>query len=161
VRHDYPNGLQEIKDYYGDPNPYLRHDGTIHPSWERFTLDYVYLPEPLPLGWDRSIVVHRVRVHVKLTAILDAIFNEIMRENLWGKLVTFDGSYAWRPSRGSQKLSTHSWGIALDLNAGTNPLGSEGDMDPRIVDVFENKGWEWGGRWSRPDPMHFQAAHGY
>lgn len=158
---EFPTGLQKIKDFYGDPIPYLRHDGTIHPSWERFTLSFVYLPEPLPLGWERSMVVHRVRVHNRLVPYLTTVFLEIHKAGLWKKLVTFDGAYAWRPSRGSQKLSTHCWGIAIDLNAGTNGLGEAGDMDPGVVEIFKRNGWEWGGEWNRPDPMHFQAAHGY
>jgi hypothetical protein len=158
---DYPTGLAEIKKYYGDPAAYLRVDGGIHPSWERMMLDYVHLPESLPLGWDRTIKVSRIRVHSKLVQPLSTLLKEIHDFALWDKLQTFDGSYAWRPSRGSQKLSTHCWGIALDLNAMTNGLGEKGDMDPAIIEIFKHHGWTWGGEWSRSDPMHFQACTGY
>lgn len=158
---EFPKGLDEIKKVYGDPAPFLRADGTVHPSWENITLDYVYLPEGLPLGWDRTIKVSRIRVHTKLTHPLSTLLREIHGAGLWDKLHTFDGSYAWRPSRGSQRLSTHCWGIALDLNAGSNGLGEKGDMAPEIIDAFVRHGWTWGGEWSRPDPMHFQAASGY
>ena len=157
----YPVGLDEIKQQYGDPAAYLRVDGGIHPSWERMLLDYVHLPEGLPLGWDRSIKVTRIRVHSTLVVPLEKIFSEIFNSGLWDRMETFDGSYAWRPSRGSQKLSTHWWGIALDLNAASNGLGEVGDMHPDIVKIFKEFGWTWGGEWGRPDPMHFQAASGY
>lgn len=157
----YPEGLAGIKKFYGDPMPYLRHDGTIHPSWERFTLDYAFLPEALPLGWDWSVKVTRVRVHTMLVAPVEKVLKEIHKAKLWDKMYTFDGSYAWRQSRGAQRLSTHCWGIALDFNAATNGLGEKGDMAPEIVEIFERHGWVWGGRWDRPDPMHFQAARGY
>lgn len=57
----------------------------------------------------------------------------------------------------SQPLSMHAWGLAVDFNVSTNRLGTRGDMDPRLVEVFEKWGFEWGGRWSRPDPMHFEV----
>lgn len=158
---NYPNGLAEIKKIYGDPAAFIRADGFVHPTWERQILDFVHLPESLPLGWDRTVKVTRIRVHTNITHAVSKLFKEIHDAKLWDKLHTFDGSYAWRPSRGSQKLSTHCWGIALDLNAGTNGLGEKGDMDPGIIEVFKRHGWVWGGEWERPDPMHFQACSGY
>jgi hypothetical protein len=59
------------------------------------------------------------------------------------------------PRRG---LSFHAFGLALDLNVAGNYYGTRGDMDPRVVEIFERWGFEWGGRWSTPDPMHFQLA---
>jgi len=56
----------------------------------------------------------------------------------------------------SKPLSMHAFGLAVDFNVSTNGLGTTGDLDPRIVAVFEKWGFEWGGRWSRPDPMHFE-----
>jgi hypothetical protein len=56
----------------------------------------------------------------------------------------------------SKPLSMHAFGLAIDLNVSDNPLGSGGNMDPRIVEIFESWGFEWGGLWARPDPMHFE-----
>jgi len=56
----------------------------------------------------------------------------------------------------SKPLSMHAFGLAVDLNVSDNPLGSGGNMDPRIVEIFESWGFEWGGLWARPDPMHFE-----
>ena len=55
-------------------------------------------------------------------------------------------------------LSMHAFGLAVDLNTTTNQLGSRGDMDPRVVEIFDKWGFVWGGRWSRPDPMHFELG---
>jgi len=76
---------------------------------------------------------------------------------------TYGGCFNFRAKRSSSKLSTHSWGIALDLNPETNGMGREGDMAPGIVEVFESFGFTWGGRWSGAgkDPMHFQFCSGY
>jgi hypothetical protein len=156
-----PNGLKEILTTYGDYHPFLRSDYTISPSWERATLGTCWLPMPLRLGWDPSKEVQKIRMHRLITLDAAEIFGRIAKAGLWTKLRTFDGCYAWRAKRGVQKLSTHCWGIALDFNAATNQLGEKGDMDPQIVEIFEGAGWEWGGRWDRSDPMHFQAAKGY
>jgi hypothetical protein len=31
-------------------------------------------------------------------------------------------------------------------------------MDPRVVAIFEKWGFRWGGRWTKPDGMHFELA---
>ncbi|MFN2389581.1 MAG: M15 family metallopeptidase [Actinomycetota bacterium] len=53
-------------------------------------------------------------------------------------------------------LSMHAFGLAVDINVSENGLGTRGNLDPRIVEIFEKWGFEWGGWWSRPDPMHFE-----
>jgi len=54
------------------------------------------------------------------------------------------------------RLSHHSWGIALDVNALENTFGSKADQDQRLVAVMEGWGFTWGGGWLVPDPMHFE-----
>jgi hypothetical protein len=159
---DFPIGFDAIIKEYGDPRLYLRGDGTIHHSWEAIALSSFMLPAALPLGWDESVRVSKVRCHRKVALSLRVVFEEIFAKGLWGQLKTFDGSYAWRVQRGSaKKLSTHCWGIGIDLNAETNQLGTDGDMPPEIVQVFQKHGWTWGGEWARKDMMHFQACSGY
>jgi hypothetical protein len=58
----------------------------------------------------------------------------------------------------AKPLSMHGWGLAVDFNVSTNQLGQKPTMDPRIVAIFDRWGFAWGGRWSRPDGMHFELA---
>lgn len=157
----FPVGWDEVRAEYGDPRPYLRSDGMPTSAWETVTLGYLQLPQGLPLGWDPTTIVHRVRVHHKLLGALGEVLQEIYDKGYWGLLKSFDGSYNWRTQRGSvEHLSMHCWGVAIDLNASTNRLGTKGTMPPEIIHVFKKRDWEWGGIWHRPDPQHFQAAHG-
>jgi len=162
MSHNFPHGLDQIVQEYGNPRLYVREDGTVHHSWEQIALGTAILPEPLSLGWDLETKISRIRIHRKLVGSIGAVFSEIHQKGFWPLIKTFDGCYAWRAKRGQQKLSTHCWGIAIDLNAITNQLGEIGDMPPEIVQIFLKNGWEWGGHWlSRPDPMHFQGCSGY
>jgi hypothetical protein len=73
----------------------------------------------------------------------------------------FGGTFNPRLKRGYNSLSTHTWGIAIDIAPERGALGEEPDIPDFIVDAFERRGFVWGGRWARPDGMHFQAARGY
>ena len=104
-----------------------------------------------------SVTCHRV-VFPQLGAALAEIEERGLAEEIDPK--EFGGCYVPRfigrdPRRG---LSMHAFGLAVDLNVSTNYYGTRGKMDPRIVAIFEKWGFAWGGRWSTPDPMHFELA---
>lgn len=54
------------------------------------------------------------------------------------------------------RLSHHSWGIAVDLNALENPTGVRPRLSTDVVQILERHGFTWGGRWLVPDGMHFE-----
>ncbi len=73
------------------------------------------------------------------------------------KIKTWDGCFNVRYMRGASQWSTHSWGIAIDIDAQWNRFGQRDfAMAPEIAACFEEAGFIWGGRWNRPDAMHFQ-----
>lgn len=78
------------------------------------------------------------------------------------------GGFNWRPIAGTDRLSAHSFGIAVDLNT---ELGGywrwsgrrEGDAGvytnrypAEIVQIMERFGFIWGGKWHHFDGMHFE-----
>jgi hypothetical protein len=158
-----PNGLQEILATFGDIYKYLKADGTVDPKWEIDQMASAPLPYPIPLAWDTSIQAKSMRVHRKLVPTINDVFKAIDAAGLKSKVRTYGGGYSFRAKRTSSKLSTHCWGIAIDLDPTTNALGSAGDMNPGVVEVFRSFGFKWGGDWTGggKDPMHFQFCTGY
>lgn len=72
--------------------------------------------------------------------------------------VVDDWSYQNRVVRGETSAkSNHAFGLAIDVNALANVLGTEGNMPTEVVEQWEREGGDWGGDWSRPDPMHFES----
>ena len=73
-----------------------------------------------------------------------------------------DWGYCYRNVRGStDKLSNHSSGTAIDLNASQHPLGHAGTFTPMqtvLIKALANKyGLRWGGDYlHRKDEMHFE-----
>lgn len=107
-------------------------------------------------------ILGEVTCHRLLIPQLQAALNEITAEGLTDLIRADDygGCYVPRfiDRDPSLPLSMHAFGLAVDINVSTNLLGSEGDQDPRVVEIFEKWGFEWGGHWDRPDPMHFELA---
>ena len=74
-----------------------------------------------------------------------------------------DWGYAFRMVRGStDRLSCHSSGTAIDLNATKHPLGKIGTFPaekvPMIRALAKKYGLKWGGDFkSRADEMHFEV----
>jgi hypothetical protein len=158
-----PNGLEEILGSFGNIYNYLGDDGCLDPRWETDQLARAPMPFSLPLSWDQTKLARTIYCHRRLVPVLTDVFNAIQREDLQDRLKTYGGCYNFRGKRTSGKLSTHSWGIAIDLNPETNAQGSAGSMDAGIVDIFRRFGFKWGGDWTgrTKDPMHFQFCTGY
>jgi LysM repeat protein len=158
-----PNGLEAIRTTFGDIYAYIAADGTLDARWEAQFLTRAQLPFTIPLSWDRSKVVSQLQCHVKLQEVFPAVFSTIAERGLQPQVRTFGGCFNFRSKRTVGKLSTHSWGIAIDLNPETNAQGTPGDMDAGVVAVFQEFGFKWGGDWSgrSKDPMHFQFCTGY
>ncbi len=126
-------------------------DGTIEPDakWVAKNIRYARLP-----------LIGYVQCHRLTIPQLRRALAEIEANGLGHLITSYSGCYVPRfvESNPERPVSLHTWGIAVDINASTNRMGSRGDMDPRIVAIFEKWGFRWGGRWRVPDPMHFELA---
>lgn len=158
-----PNGLAEITAQFGNIAQYIHADGTISLDWEVDHIGLVQLPFSLTLSWDQTKQVDKMRCHKLMIPVFTQVFEELLSQGLAPLVSQFGGCYMYRPQRASTKISTHSWGIAIDLNPVDNEMGTVGNMDARMLEVFRNAGFTWGGDFSgnRKDPMHFQFCTGY
>jgi hypothetical protein len=113
----------------------------------------------------RHIVTRRVPLlgvvtcHRRMVPALRSAMAELRRRGL-GDVVDvaeYAGCYAPRRILPSGTLSLHAWGLAVDLNAASNPLGGESNQDARLVRTMKRHGFFWGGDFPTVrDPMHFE-----
>jgi hypothetical protein len=158
-----PRGLDAICATFGDIFGYIAKDHTLDAAWQSDFLLRIAMPFPLIISWDHSQSVTAINCHRLLASAFTNVFDRIQSGGLQNKITSFGGCFSFRPQRTGTKLSTHAWGIAIDLNPETNQQGTAGDMDPGVIAIFRETGFEWGGDWhgNTRDPMHFQFCTGY
>lgn len=81
-------------------------------------------------------------------------------------VVPSSGTYNYRLISGTNRLSPHSFGIAIDLARdrrdywkwATREQGQKRlDSYPKeVVEIFENNNFVWGGKWGHFDTLHFE-----
>jgi hypothetical protein len=154
----------ELIGFYGDPRGKT---GGASMTWESKNLVYVTPPWKLFTSWDGKPVT-RFRIHKACAESLVRIFTGLW--NFYGRqqelinrvgLSSFGGAYVFRTMRGSNKLSMHAYGCAVDFDPARNKLGAKFPafgQEGNTVAAFESEGWTWGGHWKRPDGMHFEAT---
>jgi hypothetical protein len=90
---------------------------------------------------------------------LRAAMQELVDRGLAHLVDADDFGGCWAPrTQGSAALSSHAWGIAVDLNVAGNHYGAEPTMPEEIVRVMAAHGFTWGGDWPVPDGMHFELV---
>lgn len=151
--------------FYGDPRG---KNGQPSSQWEKANLVTVPVPWRMVLAWDTTAVARGIRIHKKCAESLARVINAVWLASgknqatieKWG-MHLLGGGYNFRLMRGSNQLSMHSWGCAVDFDPERNGLGDSTPNFaniPQVLKAFADEGWTWGGRWARPDGMHWQAA---
>jgi hypothetical protein len=121
------------------------------PSWQKQNLKAI---EPVPgQSW---------QVYAPAAPAFEGFLRDLAAA---GYPLKSSGGFNYRTIRGGNKLSQHAFGTAIDLNAATNPMLGRGqavvtDLPPNVGDLAAKHGLEWGGKWKRPDAMHFEWAGG-
>ena len=122
----------------------------------------------VPMWIDTHIpaLPNRLYLNKDLIPVIEETFNRLISLNAYKEIHTFDGLFNIRYIRGSKtRLSIHSWGLAIDLNAANNPLGLskkqcvERGLCPfseLFDEIWRDSGWTAGIGWTRPDGMHFE-----
>lgn len=141
-----------VKDAFGEfaARPNVGGTITIEGGWVERNIKTAQVP-----------ILGPVKCHRSLFPQLRAALRDVEQQGLSHLIhrLQFAGCFNARfiNSNPGGRLSHHSWGIALDINQDENPFRAKPNMDPRIVDIFEDRwGFTWGGRWIIPDGMHFE-----
>lgn len=104
-------------------------------------------------------------VDKKLYAVGQEIAKLPKSERIWAQGAC---TYEYRVIKDTDRLSMHSFGIAIDLAPAktqywkgeaaseTAKIGYKNTMPLSIVSIFEKHGFIWGGRWYHYDTMHFE-----
>lgn len=118
-------------------------------------------------GWPtdnsgKMSVVRAGGIALSVRRELAPVIDHLVRETVAQGYVLRHGEcwgFANRPIRGTQRPSNHSWGLAVDLNARTNPMQASlrTDMPPPMIERWTSRLFRWGGEYrGRKDPMHFE-----
>lgn len=134
----------------------------ITDGWDKKNIMTVDIPQ---LVGTKGCPHGKIPFHTKGADQLQALWVAWEAAGLLPLVLTFDGSWNPRFIRGSTKyLSNHAWGTAFDLNARWNQLGrvpalvdKEGSVR-KLVNIANEKGFYWGGHFTRLDGMHFEIA---
>lgn len=120
---------------------------------------------PTLKGDKKLLFTHVDGVDKKLTAIGQEIAKLPKSDRIWAEGAD---TYCYRTIQDTDRLSMHSFGIAIDLapnktqywkreaSSETAHIGYKNTMPMSIVRIFEKHGFIWGGRWYHYDTMHFE-----
>ena len=137
-----------VKEMFGDFQIKER-DGvwiTTEPEWREENIQNKRMP-----------ILGITRCHRLMWEPLEGALNQILEEGLEEYLSIEE----WRSSGGCYaprrinrfdaggSISRHAWGIAIDIN-------TKSSYPPRVVQIFNDWGFAWGGTWTSPDELHFE-----
>lgn len=177
-----------VRDMYDGPaplrirsqgeTPWMRHGDAVLPqifiktalgefaygkrSGPEFTQDPAFIEASIV---DAEIpLLGRITCHETVVEMLRGAMDELVEKGLAhlvdpaGFAGCWNPRYIRAPKGKPSGISRHAWGAAVDLNASSNPVGSAGTQDPRLVAIMLDWDFTWGGDWLVPDPMHFEYA---
>ena len=152
-----PHGMKAVRAQFGNFN-FTELSGAnvdVDDTWEADNL--VMLRNVAGTGLN-------VRLHRLVAPEFEAALKEIVAACPKYKIRML-GGYCPRHKMHDVKreLSTHSWGIAFDLNWDKNPVAATliTDFPPELIAILKRRGWNWGGDWKgTKDSMHWQWATG-
>ena len=137
-----------VKKYFGDFQ-IKEKDGTwiiVEPAWRNANIERKNMP-----------IIGRSTCNKIMCEPLLGALNQVIEEGLQNTLSKDEfqksgGCYAPRRINrfnAGGAISRHAWGIAIDINV-------KSGYHPRVVQIFNQWGFAWGGTWTSPDEMHFE-----
>ena len=131
----------------------------------------VIWPAPKPGSTKRIWVTSINGVNKHLQAVAQEL---VANPHLRPYVTDIGGTFNWRPIMGTNRMSPHSFGIAIDINTSRSEywkwdhrdnwqldsveinLQWHNSVPLEIVKIFERHGFIWGGKWFHYDTLHFE-----
>ena len=169
----YPFPKLDTPQYNHDPGRiryepfFLKMYGNSPEEVKKHLVEITWLPKTV----NQKLMVSTINgVDKKFKAISDELDN---KPEFRKYLQNVAGTFNWRKISGTNRLSTHSFGVTIDLNTQFSHYWQwdyknwrtpsvQKNMKWRnlipieIVNVFEKHGFVWGGKWYHYDTMHFE-----
>lgn len=112
----------------------------------------------VPNEFNISVIPKKIYCNRDLVQPLTDALYFLLRRGLLHELKTWDGCFNIRNKRGGSTWSLHAWAVAIDVNAAWNRFGYPPTLSQGFVECFTDAGFDWGGKWTKPDGMHFQLS---
>lgn len=128
------------------------------------------LPYAMRLAWDLDKTVKTISCHELVANSLHQVLTDVKAAYKPAEIVRhgfdlFGGCLNVRKIRGGNRWSTHSWGIAIDIDPARNGLRTSWKQAylsrpecVAFVEAFRRQGWYSLGLEKNFDAMHFQAC---
>lgn len=121
----------------------------------------------LPKTINKSLMITSINgINKKLQAVSNDL--DKLPDSLKKYITNPAGTFNWRTISGTERFSTHCFGIAIDINVDHSNYWKWDNRDTgqtlsyrnripiEVVEVFERHGFIWGGKWYHYDTMHFE-----
>ena len=168
--YSYPIGEISIPARFHNPGR-IRNDEFFKTLYGKTAIDV--RKNLVEIVWCPKLVGQKLRIS-KINDVdkhLAAVSAELDEHPEWKDYLRSAGTFNWRTVRGTNnRLSAHSFGIAIDLNTEYSnywqwdckcttediDLTFKNKIPQGIIDIFEKHGFIWGGKWYHYDTMHFE-----
>ena len=143
-----PFGLKEIINQYGDAEDSL------------FRLRYLKVFDLKKSLLYQGKEANKIYAHYLIGDLFVDCLNDCV-ESLGDEFREYGGCFNYRKKTGSNELSVHSWGIAIDYLPSLGEYGKKSKIPKKVLEIFNSRDIINGGSWLVPDGMHFQCCDGY
>lgn len=153
-----PGAIRPVDDADEDPGR-VRVDAIFAATYpDREVRPIALFGRKLSIHTRAALAFRKVEARLREAAAHDASLSPWLRK--------LSGTYVVRKIAGTDRPSSHSHGISIDLDASRThywrwqrppvPIRWHNTVPQAIVDAFEAEGFIWGGRWHHYDTMHFE-----
>ena len=117
----------------------------------------------LPKSDGETLKIHRSNGVAEKLAQVSRELDELPAD-LKKYVIDTSGTFNWRVISGTDRLSNHSFAVAIDINTkhadywqwAKGVYQYKNSIPHQIVEIFEKHGFIWGGKWYHYDTMHFE-----